>query len=449
MKQADADSGIPVHIKVALSNWLTRICSMAMQLVSVPLLTRGLGDDGFAAYAITIALLSWYSLLDLGLGNALQNFISEMRNQERDFAPYIAAALLTSLLVLVFAVCALLLSSPYLSKFLLAKIHTIDADTKTRIILVSGLFFIANATGTICVKAMYATERGVLGNMLLFFANLSSFVALLAAMQWAPNAQLLQWAVAAYAAPLGVLGILLPVIFLKRYVGGSTRQKIPRHAQLTKVKQLLMRSRGFWWLALWGTAIYNVDYLIMSQALTANDIAVYTIFQRVFAAAMAFYSGLLNASWPHWAKCISKGDWESVTQSIRTYLIVAISISILVSLAATLLKTKIFELFLPSSDAVISTSLILLFGTYSVLRIWSDTFSVALLAASHTEVFLRYAPFQAVIGFVLQIWLATYFGLHGILLALILSLLLTAVWILPTHLGALVAGARKPISPIA
>ena len=92
MKQADADSGIPVHIKVALSNWLTRICSMAMQLVSVPLLTRGLGDDGFAAYAITIALLSWHSLLDIGLGNALQNFISEMRNQERDFAPYIAAA---------------------------------------------------------------------------------------------------------------------------------------------------------------------------------------------------------------------------------------------------------------------------------------------------------------------------------------------------------------------
>lgn len=440
MSLAKKMGAIPSHFKVAISNWLLRLCNMLIQLVSVPLLTRSLGDDGFAGYTLTVALLSWYALLDLGLGNSLQNLLSEARAAHRDFAPYLVSALVASLFVFLLATSVLYAASPFLSQFLLPKIQTIDAVTKERIILVSGIFFIANTTGNVCIKALYALERGMVANALLLCANITSFALLLGALNWAPEEKLLQWSLFAYSAPLGILGFGLPLFLFHKYVVGRHVKWAPLRTQLSHIIELLARSHGFWWLALWGTVIYNVDFLIMSQLLSTQDIAVYSVFQRVFAAAMALYSGLLNATWPHWSTCIIKGDWKSVTQSIRTYLLVAISTSIVISIAALLLKSYVFDLLLPGNRAIIPGSLILLFGMYSVMRIWADTFSVSLLAANETRVFLRYAPFQAAIGFSLQTFLATYFGLQGILVGLILSLLLTAVWILPRHLKKVISG---------
>jgi O-antigen/teichoic acid export membrane protein len=38
-----------------------------------------LGEERYAVYVIVYSLIGWFSLCDLGIGSAVQNFISECR----------------------------------------------------------------------------------------------------------------------------------------------------------------------------------------------------------------------------------------------------------------------------------------------------------------------------------------------------------------------------------
>ena len=90
---------------------------------------------------------------------------------------------------------------------------------------------------------------------------------------------------------------------------------------------------------------------------------------------------------------------------------------------------------LPDSGLHISRSSIALFGLFCLARAWSDTYATALMSLSRMKILWLYIPFQAVISLAGQYYFSRHYGLNGILLGLLLSFALTAVWILPVYFG--------------
>ena len=109
------------------------------------------------------------------------------------------------------------------------------------------------------------------------------------------------------------------------------------------------------------------------------------------------------------------------------------NIIVISTLLILLFKEIIFNLIVRDKINNIQNTTIILFGLYFCIRVWSDTFSTLLLSINKVNIFYLYVPIQAGISFLLQYNLGLKIGINGIVLALIISFLLTAFWILPKN----------------
>lgn len=416
---------LPPHLWVALSNWLSRAGSVGAQIICLPLLSTLLSPAEFAAYAIAVSLMSWYQLADFGIGNSAQNHVAEARAHGAGAGHFIAAAALIGGLTLCVAAVVIWPFSAVLASALLGKL-ALPSQIDARLVLaLSGLLFVATALGTVATKLLYALGRGVYANLIALLNSLG-FLLLLwgVAQQTAPEHRLLA-SVLAFTLPMGTSGLLTLAWLAVRH-GAWDAAGIR-----TALRQLRGRSWRFWLFAVLAAATLNVDYLIMSRTLPAEQIATYNVLFRIYWAGMALYSGLLSATWPVFSAMNVRGDHAGIQRHIRLYLGGGLGVLMLGSAAAAPLLPWILGWLAPGLNVPVTVPTLLLFSAYIGLRMWTDTYAVALQALSEVGIFLKVVPVQALLSVILQWTLAHRFGLNGILLGLILSFVLTVAWILP------------------
>ena len=79
----------------ALGNLASQATPMALAVLTMPLLVRGLGTERFGVLTLAWVLLGYFSLFDLGLGRALTKLVAEVlgRGEERDVPALVTMAL--------------------------------------------------------------------------------------------------------------------------------------------------------------------------------------------------------------------------------------------------------------------------------------------------------------------------------------------------------------------
>lgn len=416
---------IPPQIWVAISNWVNRGVAVLVQLATIPMLTRALGEQHFAVYVLVVSLVSWFALLDFGLGNALQNYVSEFKATGRNVGGHAAFVLLVSAGIIAVGWSLVVILSPVVAKILFAGIPSLERQYGITAITVAGFGFVCYSVGNIGTKVLYALGRGVFANLLLIGTNLTVFAGIWLAVSYTPDNRKILATVLAYSGPTGVIALLVAATILWHLAKWS-KEEI-KHAGA----ELIKRARGFWLLALLGACVYNLDYFIMSQTLPPQEIAAYNILSRIFGAGASVYAGLLGATWPVWAELAVAKKWHKLASGLRIYLILAIGAAFFLTVAMIFGIPALLPMLFRGEGIVLSLTSIILFGVYICLRAWMDTFAVALQSMNDMAILIKIAPVQATLSIVGQIVFSLFLGLDGILIGLILSSLLTAVWILP------------------
>ncbi len=416
---------ISPQIGVAFSNWVNRGVAVLVQLATIPMLTRALGEQHFAAYVLAVSLISWFALLDFGLGNALQNYVSEFKAIGRNVGGHAAFVLLVSFGIIAVGWGLVVMLSPVVAKILFARIPSLERQYGIAAITVAGFGFVCFSVGNIGTKVLYALGRGAFANLLLIGTNLIVFAGIWFAVSYTPENRKILAAILAYSGPTGVIALLVAARILWRLAKWS-KEEI-KHAGV----ELIKRAQGFWLLALLGACIYNLDYFIMSQTLPPQEIAAYNILSRVFGAGASIYAGLLGATWPVWAELAVEKKWLRLASGLRIYLILAIGAAFFLTVAMIFVLPALLPMLFRGEGIVLPLTSIILFGVYICLRAWMDTFAVALQSMNDIGILIKVAPMQAALSIAGQSVFSLVFGLDGILLGLILSSLLTAAWILP------------------
>jgi O-antigen/teichoic acid export membrane protein len=419
---------IPPHLWVALSNWFSRAGAVAAQLVCLPLLSTLLTPSEFAAYAITVSLMSWYKLTDLGFGNGAQNQIAEARARGEEVGTTIAAASLLGGAVLIAALVLLVPLSGVLDHALLGPLR-LPASSQTRLVLwLSGLLLVGAALGSIAEKMLYALGKGVYANLLGLLNSLAFLLLLWGLARHAEPSQRLLACVLSYTLPLGVTGISTLAWLAAR------RARWDWPAVKSRFTSLGVRAWRFWLFALLAAAVLNVDYLIMSRTLKAEEIATYNVLFRVYWVGMSLYSGLLTATWPVFSAMGVRKDHAGIARHIRLYLLAGLGGLLIGSVGMAAALPMIVHWLAPGLPIQVSILTLALFSAYIALRIWTDTYAVALQALSEVGIFLKVVPVQAMISIAAQWTLSQAYGINGILMGLILSYVFTVVWLLPWKL---------------
>src|SRR5690606_20358129 len=107
---------------------------------------------------------------------------------------------------------------------------------------------------------------------------------------------------------------------------GSLLVQITRHAKgitlvrTSLVKATLSRASKFWATAILGTAVLQIDHLVISQVLEAHQILNYILCTKVFGFISFFFTSILWALWPTFAEAVSRGDWKGLKLSLANCL---------------------------------------------------------------------------------------------------------------------------------
>jgi len=404
-------------VKIAvIAGWIARALVIVLSLVNSRLLIELVGVEGLAVQSILISLSTWFVLLNFGIPSAVQNMISRYRAEGKDFERLKQTA--GNAVLLIFAVFSpLVIGLGFTVKHLVLNRYP-EVTTTTIVLFCMGLFIAG--LSVLFNQILYAEQRGHWPNVypainalcvagcLIAFRSLSILNI---------NMVLLIFVIANIV--VAVLAILQAKVFRTWCLDSLILEEIWHNC------------RGFALFAFLAACVLGIDYLIMSRILSAQDIAVYNICQRVFMALFSVHAIILTSAWSSVSETLFAKQWGVARNRIRNLLFIGGGMVVILGGIVMIFMDKIVAIISHSKITTVPMTLTFLFLIYMLLRIWSDTYAMALLSCNKTDVLNRYVPFQAAISIVAQVLLGSKYGTTGIISGLIFSFLTTAVWILP------------------
>lgn len=414
---------LPRHLLVAGSTWLSRIVTAAVSFFVVRLLTDLLGAEGYAAYSVLAGLLGWFSLGDFGLSSAVQNRVAQRRAAGTAYGAVIVYAL-RLLVVLWIPVAAVLVvaSGPIAAPLLRAS--GFPPEAAQRYFLVAAALLSVTAVSHLAYRIWYGEQRGFLANGVTALSALGGLVLLTAV----SGVDVSDRMTAALVAGLGTPALLGATALVLVYVRArKTRGDFP----LAERGPMVRKSMEFWAFGIMSTLVLHIDIIIISQTLPAPDIALYSVLRKFYDIGQVLYAAVLLALWPTWTELTSAGDWSTAQRYLVRYLALGLLGSIGLSAVMLILAPTLLDLLAPSLLLRPSAGLLLVLGGVAAVRVWTSTWAVALQSVDEVRVLWLSTPAQALINGVLQFYMARRWGLTGLLAGLMLSYLLTTVWILP------------------
>lgn len=417
---------IPKRYRMASAGWVSRFMLGFSQIISISILLTYLGTDLYAVFVTLIGLQSWFLLVDCGVGSSLQNCISEARANNQSDKEYLYNAVIISLALLV-AFCLLFtFISPFLQYYLLHKIAPSLARSNYYLLITVGIIFIATNVFAISYRVLYANHKGHLAYFYQGVAPAISVVAVLIIkyINFEHNKLL-----------ISILGWLLPQLFvaLVSYFRSFSFTEAAKHYNIKIIKAIMFRGVKFWGYSIFLSFVLVSDYIVMSQTLAVRDITIYNILAKGLAMILVIYTSVLTIIWPEIAELFAKKQWEIANRILTKNILLGVIFVSLCALMFYLFKHIVMLFLAPKMNLTLPSISIFLLGIYAVIRVWTDSYTVALQSQNHLRIFWLYIPVQALIAIVSMYYLSIYFGLNGIFLGLILSFLSTSSWILPVY----------------
>lgn len=415
---------MPYQLIIAVTAWTSRIAAAGVQLFSIRLLLDGVGSEQYAVFALLTGLMVWFMLVDLGMGFSLQNTISEAKAFNRDYEDYVSAVLLVGGVSFVLFGLLFYLVSPLLGPWYLGRFSFLSAQQQATLMTLVAILFLGTGIGNIIYRVWYGEQRGHIANLVSTAASLLSFLGLWAVLR-SDLSDKLFWSLFAYIIPTAGLPILAALGRLVQKPSGWRQVKSHELIKLGK------RAFKFWGFAVMSATVLSVDYIVMSQVLTAQEIVSYTVVTKILGFVLTLYVSVLMVLWPVCTELCAKDQWQEVIQYIQKYILAGMATVIGITILFAFFREPFAGLFTGHERLNLPLSLIALVGGYLLIRVWTDTFAVVLQSVSDLAVLWRWVPVQAIISISLQWFLAPLYGVYGIMFGLILSFILTVAWVLP------------------
>lgn len=402
---------------VALSGWLAKIITVVFSLINTRMLLGLIGVDGFALYSIIFSLVGWLSLLNLAIPSAIQNTISKFRVAGKDLQELFQTILFIVIMIIVLGLPFLILLSNIVYNTLLINYQYLIDKNYLLIIL---FFLLLFGLSEIFNKILFALHKGYLPNIYPAIISIFSFF-ILYILQY-KEIQNVNIVLTLFFTPY-------MVIFIVSYIQSIGLVKPKFNKAIFNIVFKLMKK--FFIFALLAAFVLKVDYIIMSLVLKANEITIYNIDMRVFNLILFMYGTILAALWPVSSELFHRKDYKTIKLNIKKNILLGVFISILMGAIVLLFKDKIFSLISGKESLTISLTTGFLTLIYIIIRIWTDSFATILQSMNEVNILIFTLPMQALISIISQYILGLHYGVNGIIIGLILSFLLTVVWVLP------------------
>jgi len=404
--------------KETIVGWSARLGVLIFSVANTRLLIEALGISGMASYTIILSIVPWIGLLNLGLPVTMQNEVSRLRSQDQDIDTFQQYAIGTMCLFGVF-----LLPLPLTFGWVIHSLFLLEHEQfSIHVIMIAVLLIYVSSIFQLLPQLMYANNSAIWPNLYpLISATWTFMVLVLAVIFDLSNVSLILLAVM-------MSNLLMPI-------HATLRTKLLRNLKLDlKVSYMQIRaSKNMLLFTAIGTSVLSIDYMIMARILNSTEIVKYAVTSKLFLIILTFHGVLIAVNWTPVSDKINSKRMKEARTKIAQILKFGMSAGIACGIFTIIFQDFIFETLTGGEVVNTSNFLSVSFLFYTLVRIWTDTFTFALAGCGKVNLINRFLPIQAVISCGGQYYFGGAFGAVGIVWGMILSFLLTSAWIVPYH----------------
>lgn len=407
--------------KNVLSSAFYRMVSMGASLVMVPLLLDWLGTSQYGIWLTIQAVVGWFMLFDLGLGNGLRNKLAEAlaKNESELARSYVSTAYAIITAIAVFLFVAFLLAQLFIDWTVV--FNADDGLRKTLAVTMTIVFaFFSIQFVFQLVKMVYLSDqRPAIAALVNTLGTVLSLGAIAVIMTQFPGDLITVAAIISGANVLVLIGANA-FAFRRRY-----RHLRPSWALVRKDQVRSLTSVGFRFFILQGAAlvVFATDNMIITQMMGPEEVPAYNIAFKYFNLVMVFFTLLTVPYWSAFTEAYHKQDKEWIRQTVRSLMRIW-ALSLVIVALMLLAAPTVYHLWVGDRIEV-SFGLSLTFAVWVSLSSGVAVFSNFLSGVDKIGLSVYHAIFVTLVNIPLSIWLAGYWGLGstGVILASVLGML--------------------------
>lgn len=410
----------PGFRRSALSNYATTASSIVVALVTVPILTRGLGAEAYGIWVLVGATVLYLELLEFGFGATTIRFVAAAHGRQDEAGVRTAIATSFWLLAVPGAVAAAVGLGLAAAFPLLFDISP-ELETPTRVLLVLLAVDLALSIPGDCFGGtLIALQRYDLLNATLIVVALSQAVA------WAvvlgSGGGLVGIGLATVV--LSLLGQLARFLLVRRLVPGVSLN--PRQVSRALVRPYAGNSAWFSLSEVGGVIINRVDALVVGAVAGVAAAGTYAVGQKLALLADRAMSAALGAFFPHAAALAAKGDLEGMREATVVGLRIGTAVGLPLTLVLALFAEPAVDVWVGDRYAQAAIVVVYL-SAATALHVVTEAPRMMLYGSDGIRGAAVLQCVQAVLNLGLSIVLGRELGLEGVALATLLAAALTTV----------------------
>ncbi|MGS0753441.1 MATE family efflux transporter [Roseateles sp. GG27B] len=405
--------------------WIARLTMIFCSLINTRLLIGILEVEGFASFAILMSLAPWLALVNMGLPNAVQNLIARSRAEGNPLDAMQNSAISLALLLGLGLIPVAVLMSIGIQQALL-KNHE-GMQIMAVVIIVWSM--ICSGLALVFSQILYAHHRANIPAAAPALQAALTTIALLGVAQCEGERSILV-----------ASALALPVIILFSSLAICASRTGVFRFELSQCGMLIKAGQSFMFFTVISTFSVACDYIVMARLLSSVEVAQYSLVSKCFSVVLSLHAVVLSASWTPMSDLFYKKSFDHMRPMVLRVLGVGFCLLILACIPIAFGLDSIIGFL--SGNIVPGVGFAAAAGaiSYLAVRVWTDTFAMVLMSCNQMSTMNAYIVWQSVLAISLQWLLGNWYGVPGIFVGATLSFLITASWILPYRVRAVVRG---------
>lgn len=414
--------------KAILGGFATHLIANLANIAFVPLALSYFGETNYGFWAITLSVLTYLAILQMGIGPAIGSLIAKSTNVNERRALILSSckflSLIASIGLLLVAIASFIILA-HQDHMLFFSLNT--SRTLTYMILISVFLFFLRLPGSFLSSVFIGLQCIHIERV---YAGILPATGALAALALTV---FLTGGIVEFSLIIGVIQVLIVIAtslhLLYRFSDLRFSWKDWLDSKI--YSPLLFVSSGrFFMISLSASVVWGADNLVIGYFLGPDLVTPYSITFKLFIASYAIFIILNSSLWPMFGKAVGNSDWGWIVRIYQQITALVPVISGLIWIGGILFAKPIIYVWTgPSGYA--GAMVVFALGGYGYVLSLINANATFLGGINETYHMMWIGFYEAFANLVLSICLIFIFGIGGVALGTFLAAALTAFWMLP------------------
>lgn len=400
--------------------------SIMISLMSAPIMLHHVNRADYGVLLTLTSIVSWVSMMDVGLGNGLRNKLPEMLAKgDLDGAKKAISSSYATLAIYVgLLISAFLIASPFIDWLNILNSPKSDAEEINGLAMVIFIAFCLQFLLGLIVSILYAHQMPAMNSLISFGSQIVTFIALIVQVYVFNVSSVFQ---------IGAVNCLIPpsLMLIGTIILFNTKLKevAPsfRLIDFKSVSGILSLGVKFFILQIITIVLFQANSIIITRVVGPEAVVEYNMAFRYISVLTMFFNIMITPIWSATTDAYVKGDFAWIRKTLkfsRKICLIAIGSGVLM----TILSKQVYTLWLGKGAIDISyttTGLICLCVSFDMLY---KVYGIIINGTGKVFAQMVITGIIAICYVPLALLLGEIFGLSGVLIANSLVFILNYLW---------------------